>query len=360
MGLIKTINTKIEQRRATVLNSTSKKDIRYLVSNQNWSIHHDGECLMQNLPALTGELTISQKGITHGILHYGGIADALNRGKMRWPDSNQVHCGLTWFHILENDKRLQLVNALDKRLAFWHSSCQSTMDRLIRAGADPRKCHVIPLGVDPNKFQPATTEQRNQLRTQLGISEHAKVIGSFQKDGKGWNTGRQPKLEKGPDILCDVAEGLAKNHEVFVILSGPARGYVKQRLEKSNIPYFHTGYLNHANDVAPFFAALDVYLISSRIEGGPKAALEAPASGVPLVSTAVGMVPDIITHGINGLINEVEDVRGLIESCEKVFNSSDLANKLCFSGRQLAESLSWQIIAQRYCNELYLPLLKNT
>jgi len=74
----------------------------------------------------------------------------------------------------------------------------------------------------------------------------------------------------------------------------------------------------------------------------------------------VGMVPDIITHGINGLINEVEDVRGLIESCEKVFNSSDLANKLCFSGRQLAESLSWQIIAQRYCNELYLPLLKST
>jgi glycosyltransferase involved in cell wall biosynthesis len=49
-----------------------------------------------------------------------------------------------------------------------------------------------------------------------------------------------------------------------------------------------------------YYHALDLYLVTSRNEGGPKSVLESMASGVPLVTTAVGMAPDVVLDGING------------------------------------------------------------
>jgi glycosyltransferase involved in cell wall biosynthesis len=164
-------------------------------------------------------------------------------------------------------------------------------------------------------------------------------------------------MEKGPDVFCDVVETLAKSHKLFILLSGPARGYVKNRLTKAGIAFYHTGYLPHANDVAPYFKALDIYLIASRIEGGPKAALEAPACGIPLVSTKVGMVRDIVQHGVDGLVTEVDDRQALVQACEAIIKDADLATTLAQNGRQLAEQHSWQNIAQRYYDELYKPIL---
>jgi glycosyltransferase involved in cell wall biosynthesis len=350
------LRAKKAQSMAARHNTQSSKLIRYLVSAQNWSINHDGECLMANLPQPIGELTISHTGINQGVFHFGGIADALSKGKMRWPESD-IHCGLTWFHIMDNDKRLKLVPELDKKLRFWHSSCQQTIDTLIKHGATPEKTHLIPLGVDTKIFTPASQAEKLALRKQLNIDAETIVIGSFQKDGSGWKSGHKPKLEKGPDVFCDVIETLAKSHKLFILLSGPARGYVKKRLTKAGIAFYHTGYLPHANDVAPYFKALDIYLIASRIEGGPKAALEAPACGIPLVSTAVGMVRDIVQHGVNGLVTAVDDRQALVQACEAIINDADLVATLAQKGRQLAEHHSWQKIAQRYYHELYRPLL---
>lgn len=344
------------QQMATRHNSQSNKLIHYLVSAKNWSINHDGECLMANLPLPIGELTTSHAGIKQGVFHFGGIADALSKGKMRWP-SAEIPCGLTWFHILDNDKRLKLVPELDKKLSFWHSSCQRTIDTLIMHGANPDKAHVIPLGVDTGRFAPAADGEKLALRKRLNIDDDAIVIGSFQKDGSGWKNGRKPKMEKGPDVFCDVVETLAKTYKIFVLLSGPARGYVKSRLNKAGITFYHTGYLPHANDVAPFYKALDIYLISSRIEGGPKASLEATASGIPLVSTAVGMVTDIVCHGEQALVADVEDISALVRSCDSIINNIQLADMLAKNGRKLAMQYSWENVAQRYYEKLYLPLL---
>ncbi|WP_339724375.1 glycosyltransferase family 4 protein [uncultured Paraglaciecola sp.] len=355
--MFKWIKAQMAFKRATQANARSNKLIRYLVSAQNWSINHDGECLMANLPKPIGELTISHSGVHQGIFHFGGIADALSHGKVRWPNVG-IGCGLTWFHVLKNDKRLKLVPALDKQLDFWHSSCQSTLDTLIAHGATATKTHCIPLGVDTEVFTVATPQKKLKFRQQLGIDEDAVVIGSFQKDGRGWNNGQQAKMEKGPDVLCDVLETLAKSHKLFVLLSGPARGYVKNRLRGAGIAFYHTGYLPHANDVAPYFQALDIYLIPSRIEGGPKACLEAPACGIPLVSTSVGMVPDIIKHGRDALVAKVGDTDSLIAYCEAIIQDPNLAATLAQNGRVIAEKHSWKNIAQRYYDELYQPMLE--
>jgi glycosyltransferase involved in cell wall biosynthesis len=161
-----------------------------------------------------------------------------------------------------------------------------------------------------------TPESRRQARARLGIPESAVVVGSFQKDGVGWGDGMEPKLVKGPDIFVKAVECLKQRlPEIFVLLSGPARGYVKAGLESLGVPYKHL-YLDSYPEVGQLFQALDVYIVSSRQEGGPKAVLESMASGVPLVTTRVGQAMDLVQHDENGWMVESEDYEGLAHWAE--------------------------------------------
>ncbi len=151
----------------------------------------------------------------------------------------------------------------------------------------------------------------------------------------------EPKLIKGPDIFLRTIEFLKQQvRELFVLLSGPARGYVKAGLERLGVPYRHT-FLKHYPDVEQLFQALDVYIIASRQEGGPKAVLEAMATGVPLVTTRVGQAMDLVRHGENGWMVEIDDAEGLAHWAEYVISHrSSLGDVLC-TGRQTAEANSY-------------------
>ena len=66
------------------------------------------------------------------------------------------------------------------------------------------------------------------------------VVGSFQKDGVGWEEGLEPKLIKGPDVLLAAVERLRQRvPELWLLLTAPARGYVKEGLERIGVPYRH-------------------------------------------------------------------------------------------------------------------------
>jgi glycosyltransferase involved in cell wall biosynthesis len=215
---------------------------------------------------------------------------------------------------------------------------------------------VIPLGVNLKYFSPPTPAEKRRIREQLKIPLDKFVIGSFQKDGNGWGEGLEPKLIKGPDIFCDVVEKLARKYDIFVLLTGPARGYVKKRLEKANIPYLHH-YLDDPNKVARYFKVVDLYMVTSREEGGPKAILESMASGVPLVSTKVGMAPDVIKDGENGYLVDVEDVEGLYARACEVIESKALQGMFMKNGQETAKEYSWDNIADLYYQRLYSEVI---
>ena len=99
--------------------------------------------------------------------------------------------------------------------------------------------------------------------------------------------------------------------ELYVLLTGPARGYVRSGLDRLGIPYRHL-LLPDVDAVAPVYSAIDVCLVASRDEGGPRAVLESMASRVPLVTTRVGQAADLVRHGENGWMVEPEDVEGLV------------------------------------------------
>ena len=211
------------------------------------------------------------------------------------------------------------------------------------------KLHRIPIGIDTEAFRPRTAQLRTAARRALGLPESAFVVGSFQKDGVGWGDGLEPKLIKGPDVLLAVAEQLHERvPETMFLLTGPSRGYVRAGLERLGVPHRHV-LLPSIDAVSQAYEAIDVCLVTSRDEGGPRAVLEAMATEVPLVTTRVGQALDLVRHAENGWIVDVADVSGLVEWTAHVADApaSELADVLD-AGRATADANSYDALRPRW------------
>jgi glycosyltransferase involved in cell wall biosynthesis len=208
---------------------------------------------------------------------------------------------------------------------------------VLESGIAPEKVFRIPLGVDPAIFPAVTPAARAAARLRFGIPEQARVVGSFQKDGVGWGDGDEPKLEKGPDVFLAMIDQLRRDvPDLFVLLSGPARGYVKTGLRALGVPFAHD-YIKDPRALAPLYHAIDLYVVSSRQEGGPKAILESMSSGIPVVTTRVGQAMDLVEHGRNGWIVDVDDAAGLARWSREVLVNGAAAEVVAAGQRTAAD-----------------------
>lgn len=275
----------------------------------------------------------------------------LNRHKLlsdSWEQSSH-RTAFTYFHgkpgtpaTPEFDQYYQKLCQSHKSIHRIQVSHSEMRDVVLESGIASEKVFLIPIGINLAHFSMQTPDSRKNARLKYGIPESAIVIGSFQKDGVGWNEGLEPKLVKGPDVFLKTLEILkTRVPELFILLSGPARGYVKRGLEKLDISYCHYHVKDYA-EVGALFHALDAYIVSSRQEGGPKAILESMASGVPLITTRVGQAMDLVKHGENAWMVEVEDAEGLAHWTEYVVRHQNSIEKNLIQGRYTAEANSYE------------------
>ncbi len=339
-----------------VLSNIQGVKLTYIIDGRSWVIGEIGRSITQELTLAHGvrsQVSYDAVGLRNQIVHFGSANHFfIDGGKRGWKKPHKSNTFiLTWFHVAPGDQRLSLMKKAQESLACIHTSCLSTKETLVNAGVDPQKIIVIPLGIDLERFFSVDASEQKACRERLGIPTDRHVIGSFQKDGEGWGDGMEPKLVKGPDIFVDTIIGL-KDLNPFVLLTGPSRGYVKKRLADNGIEYKHV-YVKDFSEIPSMYHALDMYLISSRVEGGPMAILESWASGVPLVSTRVGMVPDIATVGEDCLLADVDDTVALVSLARKLLQDKTRREKLQVQGSERVKSFSWKHIVQRHLQELY-------
>jgi glycosyltransferase involved in cell wall biosynthesis len=220
---------------------------------------------------------------------------------------------------------------------------------VLETGMGAHKVHRIPIGIDVETFPLRSPGGVASARERFGLPDSAFVVGSFQKDGVGWGEGTEPKLIKGPDVLLAVAERLRDRvPDTWFLLTGPSRGFVRAGLERLGVSYRHA-LLDDVDAVAEAYAAIDVCLVTSRDEGGPRAVLESMATGVPLVTTRVGQAADLVEHGVNGWMVDVDDVDALVAAVEQVAgSSSDELARLRKEGRRTAEESSYPALRPRW------------
>jgi glycosyltransferase involved in cell wall biosynthesis len=219
---------------------------------------------------------------------------------------------------------------------------------VLSAGVEPSRVHRIPIGIDLGRFGFGDLGARKEARSALGLAADAFVVGSFQKDGVGWGEGLEPKLIKGPDVLVAALERLAASApELVVLLTGPARGYVRRELERRGVVYRHVIASTPA-ELERAYHALDLYLVTSRQEGGPKAVLESMATGVPLVTTRVGQAQELVDDGRNALLAAVDDVDGIAGLAARVYEDAGLRESLRAAGRETAKAFSFEHLEDRW------------
>lgn len=121
---------------------------------------------------------------------------------------------------------------------------------------------------------------------------------------------------KGQDIIVDALKALNKEQlskvHITIVGDGPIKAELEQTCQNENLPVTFVGY---SKDVQKYLAQSDIFLLPSRDEGFPISILEAERAGLPVISTKVAGIPEMIRHGISGiLINpKVEDLKQIFQ-----------------------------------------------
>ena len=336
----------------------------YIAPGVDWVIDQVGASITSEVSrqfSLRASVMRSPRWHVGDIIHYGDVWSFLKSLEGTWNKHNTVVA--TVFHGDRDNRYPQLALAMDQLVngadaAERVVTASRLMERRLHSWGLPREKVVrIPLGVDLTLFVPPSVHQRAASRERFGIPSDAVCIGSFQKDGHGWSDGLEPKLIKGPDVFLDVIKRLKEAYNLCVLLSAPARGFVKRGLTQLGVPYVHT-YLPAYGDIVALYQCLDLYLVTSREEGGPAAILEAQACGVPVVSTRVGMAPEVIQSGVNGFLAEPDDPESLAILAASVMDARDLHRRLRSNALEGVRDYDWVRIAAEYHQRVYAPLLR--
>lgn len=166
---------------------------------------------------------------------------------------------------------------------------------------------VMPYYIDFKLFKPIERSFKKQeilkkYNIPADIVKNKVIISSFQRDSLGSDLSK-PKWQKGPELLINLLKDLPKE-KFILLLAGPRRHFVLNECKKYHIPYHYIGKEIPEDDIAvnslsfnqmpDLYKISDLYLVTSKSEGGPKAVLEATAMKVNIFSTDVGLAADFL------------------------------------------------------------------
>ncbi len=203
----------------------------------------------------------------------------------------KVLCSI--YHIDEekfNEKDLQEFKDRDKYVSEYHVISKKTIAQIDKL--TDKEITYIPFWV--NQDQWFEIEDKNTLRNKYKFNDEQYLVGSFQRDSEGSNPDL-PKLIKGPDQFMTIVKHLNKiKPNLSVVLTGKRRNYIINELkkEKINFSYFEMVDISKLNEL---YNLLDLYIVSSRVEGGPQAIVECGITKTPIISTNVGIAGDILS-----------------------------------------------------------------
>jgi glycosyltransferase involved in cell wall biosynthesis len=142
-------------------------------------------------------------------------------------------------------------------------------------------------------------------------------------------------VKRGADVLR--AFRLLRDGEVDATLCMVGDGPEREELERlaSDLGMMRSClFAGYQEDVAPFFAAFDAFVLPSGNEGTPVTAIEALASGCPVVATRVGGVPDVVRDGVDGLLVEPGDREALADALARLAADPELRRRMGEAGRE--------------------------
>ena len=196
-------------------------------------------------------------------------------------------------HLEEKDFKgsaLKDFYSRDKYVNYYHTISNKSKEEIRKL--TPKKIVSIPFWINENIF--FSLQDKSNLRSKYNLPKESLIIGSFQRDTEGKDL-KSPKLIKGPDQFVEIVKSFSKrNKNLLVLLAGYRRQYLIKKLEEENIDYKYIELVDF-EILNELYNCLDLYVVSSRVEGGPQAILECGITKTPLISTDVGIATEILS-----------------------------------------------------------------
>lgn len=206
----------------------------------------------------------------------------------------------------------------------------------------PDKIQVIPLGFDLLKFRENLPEKRTETRQKWNLSEDEVAVAIV---------GRLAPI-KNHQLFLDVIELLAEKGvkaRYFIVGDGQEKTTIEQRARQLETKYrLQIELTSWIKDIATFNAGMDIICLSSDNEGTPVSLIEAQASGVPVISTDVGGVKDILDEGNTGFVVPKKDAGAFAEKLRLLIENKEIRSKMSQNG--------WNFVRDKFH---YTTLVKN-
>jgi glycosyltransferase involved in cell wall biosynthesis len=193
-----------------------------------------------------------------------------------------------------------------------------------------RRIEVLGRGVDTALFH--SGRRSPATRARYGLAEWERVL---------LYVGRL-STEKNLDRLVETAEALP-DCRLVIVGDGPERATLATRLPASAVL---TGFL-HGVDLAAVYATADLFVFPSLTETFGQVVQEAMASGLPVVAMRASGVPDIVRHGVTGVLREPDDHAGWLGAIDLLLASPHLRREMGARARHQVEGCTWTGIFDR-------------
>ena len=177
----------------------------------------------------------------------------------------------------------------DNFVDFYHTISEKSKIQLQKL--TDKSITVMPFWMNQNNFY--QIKNNRNLKNKFNLNPDSYYIGSFQRDTEGHDL-ISPKLSKGPDRFLEII--VQKNKEIKnleIILTGKRRNYLINEFTKNGIDFRYFEMVSN-NELNELYNILDLYIVSSRVEGGPRSIFESAITKTPVISTDVGFASKLL------------------------------------------------------------------
>jgi len=223
------------------------------------------------------------------------------------------------------------------------------MKREIKKICD-RNIFVIPNGIDLKKFENLS---RKEARSKLQIEEDEKIIIFV-------GTLRSVKGVKHL-IQAMVAIGREDTRAKLMLVGNGKERPGLEELVKELVLERQVSFIGRApnEDVPEYMVASDVFVLPSLSESFGIVNLEAMASGLPIVASKVGGLPEIVRDGKNGFLVEPKNPEQIAEKVLLLLGNDELRRSISEINKEKAKDYSWERVADRL-EKVYSEVLNDT
>ncbi len=230
------------------------------------------------------------------------------------------------------DLKMRLYNKLDR----WSlrsakcvvAVCNPFRDQLTAIGVQPSRIRVLHNSAEVIDSMPA--DQANEVRRRFKIpSDGTKILLSIGRFS----------FEKGQADLLNALQHLRATHShlrwtLLLVGAGPEENNLRELARNLGLQS-QVIFTSHQSNVLPFYGLADAMILPSHTEGSPHVVLEAMSAGVPILATAAGGVPEILTNEVTGLLVPVRNAEAMSSALARLLASPQLGQSLAKNAKEV-------------------------